>query len=140
MDEIAPASNKARILMLATIVVLGLGVFFREQLFGWIGPWLTEDPDLTLQRFDMLMVGLAACSLPLAGAGAFTIRTGVRAVNSQRFPPEGMWLVANTKIERGRPAVRRGFLMQVGGVLMILVAIGFPIALWYIVHSIAASP
>lgn len=135
-EEVAPASTYARI-GFAILIVLMLGaILFSERFFGAIGTWISEDPEKALERFDQFVAWIGVMSLPLLIAGVFTFRSGFRSVQSGRYPPEGMWLIVKTPIQHGARAVVRGRMMQAAGVLMGIIAIGFPIALWRIVHSI----
>lgn len=135
--SIEPASNMARVMLAALAILMFVAIFYSDTFVDKIGRWIGDEPAQALERFDILVAWLAVLSLPLLAGGILTIRNGYRSVASERFPPAGMWVIFDTPIERGSRARLRGRLLQAGGALMCLVALGFPFALWYIMHSIA---
>lgn len=134
---VEPAKNEARIGFAVLVVLLMTVVLFSQRFFDKAGAWISEDPQQALKRFDIFVTWIGIMSIPLLIAAVFTFRSGYRSVMSKRYPPTGMWLIVDTPIQQGDRAVLRGRMMQTAGVLMGLIAVGFPIALWWIVHSIA---
>jgi len=121
------------------MLLLLVGVLSSGLLFARLGGWLIEDPDRVLERIDVLLVWLAVLSLPLLVAGILTCRSGLRSIATERFPPRGMWLILDTPIETGPRARFRGRMLALFGILMVVLAIAVPAALWHIVHSIIAA-
>ena len=136
---VEPASTKARIITAVLLVIMGIAVFFAERLFDTAGAWIAEDPEKALERFNIFIILVAAMSVPLLVVGILSIHNGARTLATNRFPPPGMWVLVDTPIESGAKARRQGRLFQVGGILLCVIAVGFPIALWSIVHSIASG-
>ena len=136
MDTIERASTKARVIFAAVAVLMFAAIIFSKRFFDWVGDWISEDPNQTLDRFDVFVVWIAVFSLPLLVGGVLTYKNGSSSVSSARFPPSGMWVIVDTQVETGSRAKFRGRLLQLGGALMCATAIGFPFALWYIVHSV----
>lgn len=138
-ETIAPASPMARVLFAAVVVVLLTAAFVGSRFLGKLNDWLVQDLDTAIQRFETLIAWLAALSLPVLIAGLFAIRSGWRSATSERFPPRGMWVLVDTPVETGARARFRGRMLIVGGFLMCAAAIGLPIVLWYIAHSVVGA-
>ena len=138
-SDVEPANPLARIVFVVLIVLLGVGVFASDAYFERVGEWISEDPDLALERVEQFIAWIAVASLPLLIAGVLVFRTGLRSVTSARFPPRGMWVLVDTPVVTGSKARWRGRMMMVGAVLMCGIAIGLPAGLWYIIHSVADS-
>ena len=138
-QEIQPANHYARIALVvvavAFILVAAIGAPYLERLNEWIG----DEPDKALERVDTMIAWLAVLSIPLLFVSVFTCRSGLRALASERFPPRGMWVVVDTPVVTGRTARFRGRMMFFAGLLMGIIAVGFPVALWYVIHSVAES-
>lgn len=137
METVQRASKTARVMFAALAILMFVAIIFSKRFSVWVGRWLAEAPSQTLERFDIFVGWIAVFLLPLLAGGILTYRSGCRSVASERFPPTGMWVILDTPVETGSRARFRGRLLQYGGALMCAVALGFPFALWYIVHSIA---
>lgn len=137
--EIEPANPIARIAFAAIIVLFILAAIGSDAFFERIGEWLSEDPDLALERVEEFIAWVAVASLPLLIIGVFVFRTGLKSIASERFPPQGMWVLVDTPVISGTRAKWRGRMMLVAAVLIAAVAIGLPAGLWYIIHSVAES-
>ena len=138
-SDVEPANPLARVVFAVLIVLLGVGIFASDAYFERIGEWISEDPNLALERVELFIAWIAVASLPLLIAGVLVFRTGLRSVASKRFPPRGMWVLVDTPVVTGSKARWRGRGMLVGAILMCGIAIGLPAGLWYIIHSIADS-
>lgn len=139
MDTVERSSKKARVILAVLAILLLIAMLFSRQFFEWVGHWLSEDPNKTVQRFDIFVAWIAVFSLPPFFGGILMYRSGLRTVASERFPPIGMLVVVDTLVQTGSRARFRGRLLQLGGILMCALAIGLPIALWYIVHSVVSA-
>ena len=139
VDRIDPPSTKARVVVAVLVILMFIAILFSEAVFDRVGDWIAEDPDQTLKRFDVFIVCIAVLSMPLLLGGALTFRSGSRSVAAERYPPAGMWLIVKTPVVTGPRAKRRGRKLQVAGVLMCALAIGFPLALWRIIHVVAGA-
>ena len=137
--EIEPANQTARIAFAAIIVLFILAAFGSDPFFERVGEWLSEDPDLAVERVEEFIAWVAVASLPLLIIGVFVFRTGLRSIASARFPPHGMWVLVDTRVITGNRAKWRGRGMLVAALLIVGIAIGLPAGLWYIIHSITPS-
>ena len=137
--EIEPANPIARIAFGAIIVLFIFAAIASDPFFERIGEWLSEDPDLALERVEEFIAWVAVASLPLLIIGVFVFRTGLRSIASERFPPQGMWVLVDTPVISGTRAKWRGRMMLVAAVLIAGIAIGLPAGLWYIIHTVAGS-
>jgi hypothetical protein len=139
MSGVEPANNKARILLAALVLLMLVTVWFGNESAARITQWVAADPDRTLERFDVVIAWTAVFFLPLLIAGIVTLRSGGRAVATERFPPKGMWVIVDTPVETGSRAKLRGRLLQLAGLFLCAVAIAIPIVLRAMVQSIAAA-
>lgn len=139
LDTIEPASRIAQIAVAAFALLLIALALSINPLLDRLGTWATEDPQRALERVETLVAWLAVISLPLLVAGVFTCRSGLRSIAAERFPPPGMWLIVDTRIETGSRARFRGRMLVLGGVVMSVTAVSVPAVLWYIVRSIGGT-
>ena len=137
--EIEPANPVARVAFAAIIVLFFLAAMGSDPFFERVGEWLSEDPDLALERVEEFIAWVAVASLPLLIIGVFVFRTGLRSIASERFPPRGMWVLVDTPVILGTRAKWRGRMMLLAALLIGAIAIGLPAGLWYIIHSITPA-
>lgn len=126
-------------MLVLLVALLFAAILAGRPLFGSLDEWIAADPDRAFERVERLILGLAVMSVPLLIMGIVSLRLGRRAVDTGRFPPAGMPVVVDTPICRGGIARRRGRLVQIVGILIALIAVGFPSALWLILHRVAGD-
>ena len=137
MEVVQRASKMARVLFAVLAILLLIATLFSSRFFDWAGRWLAEEPSQTLQRFDVFIGWIFIFSLPILVGGFIMYMNGRRSVTSERFPPVGMCVLVDTPVETGSRAKLRGRFLQLAGFLICVVAVGFPVALWFVVRSIA---
>jgi hypothetical protein len=143
VDEIQHADPRARrlaILLVVGATLLGsisiaLAQTYRPALLEWI----TRDPG----RMDLrltLISGVLALGVvgPLAAFAVYLLSIGNRIVRTERFPPPGVAMTRDTIVVSGAHARRRGRMMQLLAVILVLLASGFAIALWRLVSLLGA--
>ncbi len=138
-EELERASAPARVAFAFVAALLFAVMLASKPLFGAIEEWIGADPDRAFERVEMMIFGLALVSVPFLILGMVNLHFARRSIDTERFPPEGMPVIVDTPIVRGSKAVSRGRAMRVGGVLICIIAIGFPLALWLIVQRMAAG-
>lgn len=116
-----------------------IAMIIGKPLFDSMGDWIGEDPEIAFERVELLILGMAIVSVPILVVGMMTVYHGSKTMDTERFPPAGMLVIADTPILRGREARRRGRVFQIGGVLICIIAIGFPLAFWLIIRRLAES-
>ena len=138
-DEIQRASTAARIGMVALGAALLLAVYLGETYAGALRDWVGADPEKVYERVLLLVLLVAVFSVPMLAVGMLYVYHGARAVASERFPPAGMAVIADTPVRHGDDARRKGRRLQIGGVTFCIVAIGFPTVLYILVRGMIAS-
>jgi hypothetical protein len=102
---------KKRIFTVALCVALGAGVLASYQ--RWFSPWLrhylgSADRTNVHERLQNVFGGLAIFILVFSG---YLLYVGVRAVSTQQWPLPGTFVLRETPVRTGRPAIIRGFLL-----------------------------
>jgi hypothetical protein len=83
----------------------------------------------------VLALGVVA---PLAGLAVYLLGIGSRIVRTERFPPPGMAMTRDTIVVSGAHTRRRGRMMQLLAVILVLLASGFALVLWRLVSLLSA--
>ena len=138
-DEIQKASVGARIGLGVMVVAFFLAALLGQPYLDNLGEWIASDPEQAFERVYLMILVVSVFSVPLLAVGLMYVYLGSRAVSTERFPPEGMSVIVDTPIKRGREARSSGRRTRIGGVLLVILAIGFPAALYVIVRRLAES-
>lgn len=139
IEEFQKTSTGARIGFGVLATALFVAMIFGRPLYDSMGDWIGEDLELAFERVELLILGMAIVNVAILAVGTMTIYQGSKTMDSDRFPPVGMLVIADTPIIRGREARRRGRMLQLGGVLVCIIAIGFPLVFWLIIRRLAES-
>ena len=84
----------------------------------------------------VLSISMAFLSPLLAGCICFLI-LGNRTVRAQRFPPPGCPVVRDTPVLEGASGVRRGRIMQLLSVILLLCIMTVPFWVWGVFRALA---
>lgn len=126
MNEIQPADPGARrkalwILGIATLIgVCAILAFeyFQEDLRSW----LERNIDYLIRNSVVVFLGAVVFALPVLAAGIFLFLFGNRTVRSQRFPPPDYAVTRDTRVLKGLQATRRGRIIQLLSLLLMVAA------------------
>jgi len=121
------ARRKALIIMLVGAMV---GVPLSLNVEGW----LKTNSELILSHPLILCATLA---LPLLVGAGWSWLLGCRIVASKKWPPPGMKVIKDTRVEIGDRAVRRGTAIRVLAGVLFAGACGMAIMIWLLVESVA---
>ena len=134
--DLQQASRGAQIGVVVLFALIAAATLFAGEYSDRVGDWLAEDPAALPEKIELFMLGISVLSVPLLAVGIMYIYYGSSAVDSERFPPNGMQVIKDTPITRGADARSSGRRMQVGGVLLSVIAIGFPVTLYVILRRL----
>lgn len=136
MPETQSADSKARRNFIVGLLFLFVAALVVRPIFGGLEQWVTEDPETIREKVPIVVSGIAVAFIPLLLFGVIIWRMGNSVIASGRFPSPTMKVIVDTPIIEGRIALIRGRLLQLTGILMCVVAIGFPLFFWWIVTGI----
>lgn len=97
-----------------------------EYFLGYSSSLEEQPPSLALQQ-GLLKVTLVVGSLNVVYAilGAGAILVGVKTIMSRRFPPAGMSVPIQIRVQTGQTAVVHGFLLSASGSICLFRAVTF---------------
>ena len=135
MDDnqiIIEADKKYRNRMLLVALILIIIGFFIIQYFQTLSNKLSalaeESPELAIQKaensFKIIFFVMFVLSLGLC---IYLFRLGTSILKSGQFPPLGIKVIRDTKLETGKKAKSKGKLLQIFSVLFLLMSILVPI-------------
>jgi len=101
--------------------------------------WAMQDLASLSVRLPWVIGPLFLFGLPLLLLSRSLWRIGRHTADVARFPPPGMRVVRDTVVLEGAPAVRRGRLMQWLAMLLGLIVLVVPLALWWMIALIVQS-
>jgi len=135
MDDnqiIIEADKKYRNRMLLVALILIIIGFFIIQCFQTLSNKLSalaeESPELAIQKaensykiifFVMFVLSLILC--------IYLYRLGTSILKSGQFPPPGIKVIRDTKLETGKKARSKGRLLRIFSVLFLLMSILVPL-------------
>lgn len=136
-SEIARGSAKLRLwafIALGIIAVMGLAAliylpdFLREiELIS-----RNSMVDATDSLSSFIMSTSLVLSLITVAVGIYLGGLAMRTLNERRFPPLGAQVIKDTRIVTGDPARRKGRIILVIAILVLVSAIVIPVAMWQI--------
>jgi hypothetical protein len=93
--------------------------------------WITEEPARVASRARLVIAGLAlAFGAPTLPMTIYLWRLGTRITTEHRFPPAGLRIIRDTVVLHGSAARRRGRLLQVLAVVLVMAMLGVLATLW----------
>jgi hypothetical protein len=125
-----PDGSRKALVALAIATAGGVAALSAVQIYGPdLGAWLHRqgadaDPDLALAALGTLIVA------PIFGFVIWMWRLGARCFASERFPPPGTAVTADTPVLRGAAARRRGRVIQALAVAVGVTACALVLILW----------
>lgn len=111
--------------------ILGMGmiqgmIFYLEELKSLA----TTDLESAIDRLKNVLMAVAVINAFISiGVGWHLVRIAVRTWKTERYPPEGMRVVKDTKVKTGSKA--KGVAV-VGLVLAVVVILSTNLSLWYL--------
>ena len=106
-----------------------------EQYFGWLG----QNPERLSEVWQQIVVIIVIAFLPLLFLGVQLYGIGKQVIIAQCFPSPGMKTVTDMSVIKGRPAVWRGHMLRLCGVMLGCGAIAIPILFAMILQSLSQS-
>lgn len=141
MGTVQPADPKARrkaVWVISIASVLGLSAIWAFEYFqSDLQSWLEKNIDFLLENTIVVFLVSLALISPVLAAGTYLLLLGNRTVREQRFPPLGDAVSRDTLVLEGRPALRRGRVIQLLSVLLLCSAGAIPFIVWYLFFSLA---
>jgi hypothetical protein len=126
----------------AALVVFGAAVgvvlllWFERSLPG-LSEWVTEKPELVASRARLLLSVIGVMMiLPLVGFAVYTWLLGRRITSGGRFPPRSMRVLRDTVVLTGQVAESRARVMKLLALVLISLALGLLIILFWLAFSI----
>ena len=143
MIEIQPADTKAkqkaiRILVVSTLVG-ACAILLFEYYRADIQAWLEDNIAILTQNTSVVfMVALVFIS-PILALCIYLFKLGVRIVQCKRFPPANYAVSRDTRVIEGSAAVRRGRLLQLLSIFLMITAGALPVIIWQIFRTLDGS-
>lgn len=124
-QEMIPADKnlRRRIIFLMIFFVLAimlLSPYLNARLSEWRQA-VAEDPETALARYSPLfqwLLGITA--LLVAAASTYLIVVSVRVLKSDRYPPPGLKVIRDTRLQTGRRARITAYVLLVNSIVLIL--------------------
>ena len=136
MDEIQPADPGARrkaLWMLGIATLLGVCAILAFEYFqDDLRSWLERNIDYLLRNTVVVVLWAVVFALPLFAAGIYLFLLGKHTVRSQRFPPPDTAVTRDTRVLKGLRATRRGRIIQLLSLLLLVAAAMLPFVIWKI--------
>ena len=108
-QDIVPADKEFRkrfiVFLVLIIIVFGVAIFSVKSYLDQMGDLRRENPGLAGKKVIVLLkwwMGLG--SLPILGLAVYQIHIARRILKSGQYPPPGMKVLRDTKIETGAKA------------------------------------
>lgn len=110
-QDIVPADKEFRkrfiVFLVLIIIVFGFAILSMKSYLDQMGDLRRENPGLAGQKvISLLKWWMALGSLPILGLAVYQIYIARRILKSGQYPPPGMKVLRDTKIETGAKAKR----------------------------------
>jgi hypothetical protein len=135
MDEMQRANPRARrraLILIGGMTLLGaVAIASSPSWISAVVSWIRSEP----QRFDERLaiarwIASAVVALPTAAFAAYFWRLASAVIAADRFPPPGLAVVQDTPIVSGAAARRRGRLLRIVAVAVLLPAVAVIVIFW----------
>ena len=124
-------------LVVAALILAGVIVTaFGDPRYG-IEAWIARQLEAPDGIQAILLTISTVAILPIVAIGVYLFTVGSRTVRSQRYPPPRFALLRDVRVLEGRPAVRRGRLLQTLSGLVTLAALLLPLMIWWAARSLS---
>jgi len=133
-----PQLRRKMVIIAITSAIVGAGLVIVFRIFtSSIILWIAEDHSKTLLRAKLFFsLSILFTSIPLIGFAAYFWKLGRLITFYERFPPPNTRVIMDTRIIRGDAARKRGKVVQLFSVLLIVIAIELLLSFWKISVSI----
>ncbi len=109
-------------------MLLGFCAILASEYFQVdVQSWLERNINYLAQHPVVVFLVVLTLVSPLVAAGLYLLLLGKRVVQAQRFPPPGYAVVRDTPVLQGTPAIRRGRMVQVASLLVVVGAVAIPL-------------
>jgi len=130
MGQIQPADAKARRRALWVVAIAALSglcaVLALEYYQDDIQAWLERNFDYLVRNPFVVFPAVLVFVSPLFAAGIYLFLLGNRTVRAQRFPPPHYAVSRDTPVLEGSQGIRRGRIIQILSVFILLAAGAIP--------------
>jgi hypothetical protein len=119
----ADKNLRRRIIFLMIFFVLGI-MLLTPYLNARLAEWrqaAAADPDTALARFSPLikwLLGLTA--LLVSAASTYLVVVAIRILKTDRYPPPGLKVIRDTRLQTGRRAKITAYVLMVNSVILIV--------------------
>ena len=139
-DEVQPADPGARrkaIWVVGVTTLLGVCAILAFEYFqGDLQEWLERNIGYLVRHPVLVFLAGLAFVSPVVVAGIYLLVLGSRAVRTRRFPPPGYAVVRDTPVHHGVQAIRRGRIIQLVSLLVMVAAVTLPLILAIIFRTL----
>ena len=116
-----------RILLIIILAVLISGVYFSikmQKLKTELVVTMESDPELVFEKLLTYMKAFIVANLLIIGMlSIYIFVLAVKTIRSRQFPPPGVGVIRDTIIQKGKNALRTGYLIIVLGLFLIIFTI-----------------
>lgn len=130
MDEIQPADRSAtgKVKWVFGIAALAgiCAILVFESFQGDFVFWLEQNIDYLVQNTIVVFLVAVVFVSPVIAAGIYLFLLGRRIVQTKRFPPPDYVVYRDTRVLKGSLAIRRGRIVQLLSLLLLLAAGSIP--------------
>ncbi|MFQ5994790.1 MAG: hypothetical protein ACE5K1_06815 [Acidiferrobacterales bacterium] len=111
--------------MIGLIAIVGLwALYFTQTFFHELEALVEYDPGQAISKLLVfLYVSGVVFTAGVMSTSGYLLWLGVRTIRGERFPPPGTWVIKDTKVIGGGGARWRGYLLAVGGFVVIAAGI-----------------
>ena len=115
------------------VLLLGLG----PELDSVQG-WLEQNPEYLVENVNLVVIVMTILILPVIAASLYLAWLGFIIIKHQRFPPQDLTLIRDTRIYEGQSALIRGRIVLALSMVVFVAAASIPVLIWYILEELAA--
>ena len=135
MDLIQPAEPEARRKALWVVALASIfgssAILAFEYLRNDFTNWLDGNIGALAQNPVAGALVAVVFVFPVVLIGLYLLRIGYRMIRFQRFPPPNYAVIRDTRVLTGLQAIRRGRIIRMLGIALLLVSMAIP---WFIVN------
>jgi hypothetical protein len=140
MIEIQPADTKARQKAVRILVVSSLVGLCAILLFEYyrddIQTWLEDNIAILTRNTSLVFIAALVFISPILALGNYLFKLGVRIIQCKRFPPANYAVSRDARVIEGSAAVRRGRLLQLLSIFLMITAGTLPVIIWQIFRTL----
>jgi hypothetical protein len=141
LQEADPRAARRAVALVAASALLGAAaVLLWGQRRPDVERWILEDPAHTTERvrWALALLGFAG-GLPMAAFAAYFWHLGSSVLRAGRFPPPGVSVVRDTWVRTGPEARRRGRVIRLFALVLLVAAVAMPALLWQVGRVLTQS-